>query len=547
MGATRTARGVGTAVLALALAALLGEALWLRACGLFAMPEVNGDEAFYGLMAGRAVLGGKVPLLTYSGNVPDPFYPLMLAPLVAAFGPEFWVLRLPGLISGVLAVVVAYLLGRRAFDRPTGLALAVLVAVAPASVLYGGTGCEHAQSPLFGLIALACAFGARPLALGLAFLACLLVHPTNVFLLPALAGVYAASAWRRCEDAPGRRRLLLGLGAACGLVVAAVGVYAASRGVIGGGSAAPGAGRSLDWAAYLAGFGRFFSGTTYHLDAPSAEFVAGRDLGFWGLVALALLGLPRLVAERAWDRLALVGGLAVGVAALHVLAGPGVFGLGTLRYGVVFVAPTAVALAVLLAPRLRTRAADGPPRLRLVVAAPLLALASVPLADVRDHNLRYHAQLGGGSLAAPWKARGPLERAFARVADDLDARPRPRPPGKRVLVGQNWWFHKPLEYLALARPELRVVAYDRLGDDEATRQGRLRDLLARGAYAVGYLTQEPDLTVASSLDSAGLRRWTIDHGGAPVLGLTRLRQSDEDGPDRPPILATRPADPPPRR
>ncbi len=526
MSMKRIGRTLAATGLAVALAALLGEALWLRACALGAMPEVNGDEAFYGLVAGRAVLGRKVPLLTHSGNVPDPFYALMLAPLIAVFGPKFWVLRLPALISGVLAVVVAWTLGRRVFGRPVALALAVLMAVLPPCVLVGGIGFEHTQSPLFGLLAISYAFQARPLRVLLAFLACFLVHPTNIFLLPALAGVFVASAWKRCESVEARRRLLLGVAGLTLLAVGTVGVYAGWRGVLAAGREGGALGRDLDWGRYLDGFTRLLTGVTYLVDKPSADFILQRKLGFWALVALVLVAVPRWMFDRSWDRLGLVLGLLVGMAGLHFLAGPSVFGVDTMRYGFVFLAPTAVAIALGLEPLLRRRTVEGAPRLRLLGTLLLIALAFVPLADMRDHMLIYHARLGGGSLLEPWTVRGPLECAFEQIADDLDSGSESgsleRRSSKRVVVAQNWWFHKPLEYLALARPELRVVAYDRLGDTEEARRRRLRQLIEQGAFTVGYIDQELDRSVLSATDVDRTHRWEIDHGGQPVVSVTRL-------------------------
>lgn len=540
MRMTRVGRGILATALTVVLSVLLGGSLWLRICGLGAMPEVNGDEAFYGLVAGRAVMGRKVPLLTSSGNIPDPFMPLMLAPLIALFGPKFWVLRLPCLISSVLAVVAAFVLGRRLFDHPTAMVLAVLIAVLPPCVLYGGIGSEHSQSPLFGLLAISCAFRAKPVRLLLAFLACFLVHPTNALLFPILAGVFTASAWKRCESAESRRRLLLGVVGLSLLVVATIGAYAAWRGVFGAGHQGGSLGRDLDWGRFLTGFARLFTGGSSLLERPTAAFLIRRDVGFWVIVALILLAIPRWLADRAWDRLALVGGLVVGVAGLHVLAGPGVLDVGTMRYGIVFVAPMAIAVALAIAPMVRVRTADGRPRLRLLAVAPLLGLAFVPLWDVCQYSLAHYARQGGGSLQAPWAVHGPLERAFDRIVAELDAEADSSDPGegtRPIIVGQNWWFQKPLEYLALDHPEIRVVSYGRLGGNEVVRYGWLNHLMNERAFVVGVWKQGLDAMASIPVGTGLPRRWVIFYARHPALTVIRR---DPPEAEREPALAIAP-------
>jgi hypothetical protein len=523
-----TNRPIGTAASAAALAALLAGSLWLRLAGLGAIPEVNGDESFYGIAAYRLAHGGHLPPPTVNGNIPDPFYVAMAAPLVAAFGPTFWALRLPGMLSGVLAVALAYALGRRVLDRPSASVAAGALAFLPGCVVHGGICCEHTQTPLFGLLTLLAAFAARPVLTLAGFAGCFLVHPWSAFFLPVPACVYVASALGRCGDRRARRRVLVGSALAVGLIAGSIGIYARARdagkiGVLAGD-------RSTDWGRFLGAFGAMTSGATMQeeIGAAGPEAVAARTWAFWGVAGLALaIGLPRLVAERRWDRLALLVGTAAGMAALHVVAGGGVLGPGTTRYGYAFLAPLSLSLGVLVGPAAFAPAdgSGGRLRPRPAFAVPLLALGGLLLCDVATHVVDRRARDGGGGVLAPWAARGMAERAFATLVGDLEAPGAPDAP--RVLVAQSFWVGKPLQYLAMGRRDLRVVLLDDLGPDEPSRRRALARLLARGGYLAGFVDQPVADEARSATGGAALRTWAIEYSGVPFVTLARLARPED--------------------
>jgi 4-amino-4-deoxy-L-arabinose transferase-like glycosyltransferase len=516
------ARRLGRWLVGGLLIALLAEAAWLRVAALGPSPEVNGDEAFFGIVAHRLVSGGRVPMRTYSGNIPSPFYVGMLAPLVAAFGPKFWALRLPAVVSSLLAIAAAYLLGRKVLDRPTAAIAAATLAALPAAVLIAGIGVELTQSPLFGVIALFYAFRARVVATTLAFLACLLAHPTNFFLLPALALVYLGSAWARRPDGPARRRLVVCVAVAACLAAAAMAAYVRGRGI------RIGEGVPRDWAVFLGSVARVFDGVSFlNVRGPLPPgSIALHDALFWGLLGVAALGLPRLVADRRWDQLGLIVGLGVGVAGLHVAAGPEV--LKTVRYGLVFLAPAAFAFACLIA-GLATRPTPTGVAFRPVAVVPLLLVGLLSLEECRTTLVGPYLAENRGSLLRPYAARGVIERSYLRLGQELAS--SPPASSKRVVVTQDWWTHKPLEYLALARDDLRVVDFERLGGDPEERRRRLVRLMDEGAYALGWSKQQLEQIVRDAYPGDQLRRWEIRVTAGTIVTIHRLD-------DRPGVLAT---------
>jgi hypothetical protein len=70
------------------------------------------------------------------------------------FGIEPWAVRLPALLAGLLLIPAAYGLGRSIYDRDTGLAAALLVALLPGAVEYSTTGRGYSLVALFSALAL---------------------------------------------------------------------------------------------------------------------------------------------------------------------------------------------------------------------------------------------------------------------------------------------------------------------------------------------------------------------------------------------------------
>jgi len=77
-----------------------------------------------------------LPQIMSSGHTHPPLYYLLLGVWQALGGPSEFIMRFPSLAFGVLTVVLGYRLGRESFGRGTGLATALLLALAPPQIAY---------------------------------------------------------------------------------------------------------------------------------------------------------------------------------------------------------------------------------------------------------------------------------------------------------------------------------------------------------------------------------------------------------------------------
>ena len=350
-------------------ASLFLVAIWFRVSDLEAVPEHNGDESYYGIQAERLERGEAIALRTTSGNVLNPFLLGLALPLHAIATPSLTLLRIPSIVSSVLAVVLMLTLGSRAFDRTTALIAATLLAVLPILVFESRVGLEMSQQPFFGVLTIALAFLGNEIGLLLALLASMLVHPTDVFLLPMAIPVYVVRVCQRYADDPEkRRRVLLRCGAATLILGAVVSVWLLQS---------PTAQMNLrqrdplHWRRFLDGIERllFF---LYSSVSP-ATMNLHRYL-FRGLTLIAFaVGLRVLVREREPARIVFLVSLAASLAGFHILAGPTILRrFPTHRYGMVFVVPIVLGFAFLARgfwPRSGTEA-----RVRVVPTLGLLAI-----------------------------------------------------------------------------------------------------------------------------------------------------------------------------
>ncbi len=118
-----------TRTYALALAAIVGVALALRAAGLGSIPPgLYHDEAYNGLDA-LQVLGGQHTLWFAANNGREPLFIYLIALSVRLLGRTVIALRAPALLLGLLTVPATAFLGSGLFNRRVGLLAAAVTAV----------------------------------------------------------------------------------------------------------------------------------------------------------------------------------------------------------------------------------------------------------------------------------------------------------------------------------------------------------------------------------------------------------------------------------
>jgi hypothetical protein len=550
-------------LLAVGFAVYFAAALWFRLSSLGAFPCHDADESYYGVQIARVLNGESFEVLTFNKNVINPFLVGLQIPLQMVARPSLWVLRAPAALSGVLAVILAYVIGSRVLDRTTALIAAALLATLPCVVYQSRVGLEMSQLPLFGLIVIAAALRGHATGLLLAFLASMLVHPTDIFLIPIAVPSFLVQFARKLAtrvdvDPARRRRLLISTAVVTPAVIAAVSavifvhpmaqIYLKRR-------------PPLDWWQFLDSFERVL----FDLHAPLTK--ATIHLYRWAfrgaMAVLLVFGTVRLARQRRWERLALVAGVAASLAVFHFVAGPRILRDVAFRYGVVFMLPTVLAVACLLegmlAPRSSAPESSTRPALRRLPLALGLVLSWALLLGLKQNLFDRCMRDERESL---WTFQpdqdDQYERALALIRRDLTERrlaagidpTRGTLPRTSVIV-HDYWALMPLTYLAGSSKDLELV---RLIDPDQhascdldrvcrEKQRELGDRLRTGAYAItrvgvqayggGTVIQD---TVSADFAPGQVRRWVVPtRAGGPGLIVYRF----EDDASR--IAAQQPA------
>jgi hypothetical protein len=290
-------------------------------------------------------------------------------------------------------------------------------------------------------------------------------------------------------------------------------------------------------------------------------------LCFWIIFLGALVfGMRCLVRNRQWDRVALVVGLFLSLAALFLFGRTEIIEPGVTRYGLFLVVPSVLAFAclansLLIALTNRWRAAARPVQL-----ATLLALGWGALVGCDLHRLSKAGVVDGPSCSGEesvWSfgsdAPDPRRRLLALIRDDFDrtgpgrgttsGREGPGGAGRIVIIGAGGWVkdYAVLRYLALRCGNIKVASYEKLGSNPEQHQQLLCDLLEKGAYAVSVPPRGDDLdqVIRSFFPPEHVQRWEIPWRGVRFMTAYRLKRGTGLGRWEPaPDLARK--SPPPR-
>ena len=126
-------------------------------------PGLNQDEAANAwnawclLKTGTDQVGAPWPIF-YTRAIGDnrsTLFLYLMLPFQALGGLNVWTARLPAAVGGILTVLLLYWIAARLFDRPTGLAAAALLALAPWHVALSRLAFEAAVGPLLTALSFA--------------------------------------------------------------------------------------------------------------------------------------------------------------------------------------------------------------------------------------------------------------------------------------------------------------------------------------------------------------------------------------------------------
>jgi len=522
--------------LAVNVAGLCLVALWFRCRSLENIPGTNADEAWYGVKALRLLWGQEFCLRTPTRNAMNLFFYGPIVLLHTWFPPSIRLLRSVALVSGLAALAINWELCRRVFDRRTALISTVILALLPINIAYSRFAWDTSQTLVFTLVVLYCSLAAVRFrrhrgrwlaAAGIAQIAAVLVHPTNIIMgsvivvavcLRLRSRDLSPSVWKRVVSrrAVGVSALIFVM-----LLLWAINVTK-TRGPSQVGKRFSSVEELVDPKGvpnFAVLYPRLLSGGTIYRYIPGSQSWSqwpnpdGADgLGidvvlFWCLLAAAVVGVlqQRPNGRLRWEDRALVAAWGLTVIAFWLLAGPRAMVPGVERNSLCLLAPTVIL------------AARGASRCRAVSPAvwrSFLVIGSLAgwflLADFQEHYFGVFERTGGRSEQTFRTAEVEPKQAALQIILEH------RRPGTTWIVVSEWWNYWPIEYFAMVEKDVRVVnpkeAEMAAGFDEALRQGRVWCVEFSGSDGLRHARQ--------MLDRHEVREWQVeDFGSHPLLSV----------------------------
>jgi hypothetical protein len=151
------------------------------------IPGINADE-LWNLYTIRQNLSGTDVSTWFvpSGRLISLPYCLQVWFIDKIFPSSFWTIRLIAALSGILSVVVCFVLFRKAFGSFVAACTTLLIAVMPINITFSRIGWEYSQISLFVVLILGFAFNENWFLLAVTYVLALLLHPTFLYLSPVL-------------------------------------------------------------------------------------------------------------------------------------------------------------------------------------------------------------------------------------------------------------------------------------------------------------------------------------------------------------------------
>ena len=490
--------GLAPCVALLVSLAVVLPSLFLRIYQLDTLPGINGDEAFAPVQLAEMQRGNPYSLRTSLGTPFNPLHSGVVMLVNAVAEPSFLVLRIPGLIYGLLTLLLAFLLLRNVLAERVALSSALLISALPLHIAYARMSDEPSLVPLMSLLCLYFACGGSRLKAAFALLAAIWVYPSCVFLLPLLAAPFAPSFVASIRE----RRLAAVMGdvaiVAVALIVSFLMVPDSRHSVVES-LIGPALERTYDLGeagSFVYRFGNLLSGVTVYrrLTGQLSGLSLNLHVGLVWLIGAPVLffGLRRMIREREASGLLLASGFALSLLSFYLVTGAGHLLPGLERHACMFTVPACVVFALCLDRALAEA--------RVASASSFIAagISVLMLASLYNH-------LFLTLKAEPWHAHrayqtGPDEPKEVALRVILSL----RDPEKYTLVRtQDWWLYWPIRYLSQDRERLHVSIFQKprralfpadhwsrdFGPDEsetyavAYPDGRMhRQLMASGAY-----------------------------------------------------------------
>lgn len=490
---------------------LIGVAVVMRVVWLNQVPGVNGDEAWYGVQAQRWLAGGDVEWLTpTTKNLMNPFYFGLVVVFERLVPATVVALRAPAVVSGLALVALVWILSQRLWNRQWALAMTLMVATNPVNIIYSRFGWDSAQTGLATWLVLFLALAKKwPVAV-VALAAAIVVHPTNLFLLPMVILMWFS------EKGVLKRKLQTGKEdvVAGGLLVALMaGVYwwFDRTGATGLGTLTKVMGRWLltdTWIKMASMGGWFFTGLN------SLEYVAGSlpwaeppglGIGVWVVGGYVIY--RALKVSRDWQGL---GAMALG----YGLAWLGFAGItdgrfyttGLERFFMWALVPILVLMVVSLQKLEKLVGAKKLMGVLLITGGVWVGLTwQYYFVPIRESRGEAHATFVGADPE-------PKVQAYKYIAGETGSR-------ETTVMVDEWWLYEPLVYLGgyADNIDFKILVYNQEGYEG------LQKVLGEGGYVVGFAGGTADELI-SQIPRDQLEVETVeDFSGKELIKVWRVR------------------------
>jgi len=496
---------------------LLAVSILFRLLYLDTIPGLSGDEAVSAVKLHQWLKGLDVSWRVPTGRSISPLYVAFILPFEALFKPSFWLLRLPGAVSGVALIGLTYFLTRRVFNAYVALVATILVATFPININYSRITIEQSlMGPIIMVLIYYCQ-RRQWVRTGLAYVAALLLHPVNIFITPLVGASIFGYLFYESQMTQRKKWVLSGCVLVSALVVATWMSLTVPPGYF---SVSAILSRLVDikkFFLFIFYFVGTLSGVTVIEDfAGPLPFLIKKLLNgfiwilFFGGFGFGLRSLRQQKDRRA---LAFVLGWVITLVAFAVVAGSHGVSPGLQRYSVFLTVPSAITLALLW------NALVCMDKWRFQMFGPSLWLVSLIgwgfLVIFGNYYLLEFKESGGRSHRFYKTAsQEPKQAAYSWIIKNSAEK-------NSQIVAEDWWIYHPFGYLSRHEPRIKLF---RLRKEIKTKR-QLRRVMEQGGYAVGWNGRALERTLRRLFPKDRLSEETFSTpSGEPLLKIWRLKE-----------------------
>lgn len=488
---------------------LVGISIYMRWVSLSNIPGINGDEAEYGVRMMWLLDTGKMDWFTYMGNVINPFYYGLVLVSVGIFGNQAFALRLPATVVGTALIGLTYWLVGKMWGKKVGVIASLVMAVMPINIAYSRFGWDTSQTTTACLVLLWVGHQRKWWWLLLATAAALLVHPTNIFILPTVMGVWLSSLEGPIKSARWRAELFK-----LAIMTLILAILVSQLPGVGqeGFKEALSSLKPQSLAAFWHGGARFITGAAVYRfisGAVPGEGGAGYELA--GIVWIGWIIYSSRKFRRSFSRAekGLLLGFGASVASYMVMVGEYGFIPGYERYGLWSVVPLVIVTSLLL--NYWTSESKNPARWRLL----LLLLAVVTLGNFKTNYFDYIKSTGGTALDAFVTAETEPKQLAVELIEEESG-------GEALVFTEDWWVYWPIQYFSLDKN----IQVDHM-DFKIAMHAKVREEFDKGRFLVGFDGEMFEEQLAD-IPPDSYDYWEInDYSGREIIKIWKKKSTDK--------------------